>query len=221
MPNNSVIELIKKLSAMTEENGATEAEALIAAMKMQKLKAKYNIELEELKQDEFEAIGEDITTEYTRLPVYLENLIAYLSKAFDCRVIRNRKNYKVNFIIVGLNNDVAMCSHFYTYLSRVLVNESKGRKNKNAFCRGMIHSIMEKLSPKKEEQEVSNTQKNIIIYKDAAINKYIAAKIGKTHTRSSVYTRRDDNAYNEGREKGRSVSLSNPIKGRGQRQIGM
>lgn len=31
----------------------------------------------------------------------------------------------------------------------------------------------------------------------------------------------NNTSYNEGRKKGKNVSLSNPIKGRGQRQIGM
>lgn len=186
---------------------------------MRQLKDRHNIELEEL-QDEFEAIGEDFTTNYKRLPIYLDNLMAYLSKSFGCKVIRNYKKYKVNFIIIGLPNDVAMCSHFYVYLSRVLINESKGRKNKNAFCRGMIHSIMEKLSPKKEEHEVSSAQKDVMVCKNSAINKYIDAKIGKLTTRT-IYIKSDNNAYSEGRAKGLNVPLSNPIKGRGQLQIGM
>ena len=219
MPDKSLIELIRKLSAMTTENGASETEALFAAEKIAKIKAQHNIDLEELEYDEFEAIGEDLTTNYKRLPIYLDNLMAYLAKAFNCKVIRNHKNYKINFIIVGLPHDTVMCSHFYQYLSRVLINESKGRKNKNAFCRGMIHSIIEKLMPK-QDQDVSAAQKGVMVHRESAINKYIAAKIGKTVKRR-VGTRRDDNAYNEGRAKGRNVSLSNPIKGRGQRQIGM
>jgi len=222
MSKESLVELIKKLSAMTEENGASETEAIFAAEKIAKIKMKYNIELEDLECDEFEATGEDVITEYTRLPKYLETLLAHLSKAFNCQSIRMRpKNRKVNFKIVGLPHEIVMCIHFYKYLSRVLINESKGRKNKNAFCRGMIHSIIEKISPPKPTgEDVSLNQSGVIIYRDAAIKNYIAAKIGKIQNRK-FYTTHNDNSYAEGRARGKTVSLNSPIKGSGQRQIGM
>lgn len=221
MKDEKLIELIKKLSAMTLENGASKTEALFAAEKISKLKEKYNISLEELKYSEFEAVGENVETGYIRVPMYLEFLIYHLSQAFNCRAIRPRKKgRKASFIVVGLPHDVAMCNHFYLYLSRVLINESRGVKNKNAFCKGMIVSIMEKLSPEKPKEDISEAQKGVIVHRGNAIQKYIDSKIGKVRKRTS-YTRHNESDYNAGLKKGKSVSLNNPINGRGQAKIGM
>lgn len=221
MNDKKLIELIKKLSNMTTDNGCTEAEALLAASRIAKIKEQYNIDLEKVELEDFEAVGENIETEYKRLPQYLDNLIGHLALAFNCRVVRSfTKERKTYFIVIGLPHDVAMCNHFYRYLSRVLVKESKGRKNKNAFCRGMIHAIMEKLVPKKEDGEKTESQRGVVIYRDAAIKKYMDAKIGKTRKRYA-YTKKDDNAYNAGRQRGKGVSLNKPVNGRGQIKIGM
>jgi hypothetical protein len=220
MSDEKLIRLIKKLSAMNKDNGCTEAEALLAASKIKKIKDQYNIDLKELEADEFEAIGEDVIVDYIRIPLYLQSLICYLCDAFNCKVIRNYpKNKKSVFTVVGLPHDVVMCNHFYKYLSRVLINESKGRKNKNAFCMGMIDSIMKKLMPVKEDN-ITVEQNAVILHRDSAINKYIAAKIGKLKNQK-VYYKKNESDYNAGKAKGKNVSLSTPVQGNGQRVIGL
>lgn len=220
MNDEKLIQLIKKLSAMTEDNGATESEVLCAASKIAKLKKQYNIDLEELEVEEFEATGEKIIVDYIRVPQYLQSLIASLTKAFNCRVIKTpSKNKKSIFTVVGLPHDVVMCNHFYKYLSRVLINESKGRKNKNAFCMGMIDSIMKKLMPVKEDS-ITEEQNAVVIHRNSAINKYINAKIGKLR-RQKRYYKQNESAYNAGKDKGKNVSLSTPVQGRGQIKISL
>lgn len=219
MTDEKLILLIKKLSVMTEDNGATENEALCAVSKIAELKKQYNIDLEELNFDEFEATEETIDVGYIRIPRYLQCLINSLSTAFNCKVIKTTKNKKPFFTIVGLPHDVVMCNHFYKYLSRILINESKGRKNKNAFCMGMIDSIMEKLMPVKEDS-ITEEQNAVVIHRNSAINKYIAAKIGPLKKRRT-YIKRNKKEYSDGKAKGKNVSLRTPVKGNGQIKIGM
>lgn len=55
-----VINKIKKLLAMTEENGASENEAMVAALKAQKLMAEYNLTIADIEiKDESHAIVEE------------------------------------------------------------------------------------------------------------------------------------------------------------------
>ena len=52
MCNEKIIDRIKKLLATASDKGATENEAMIAALKAQELMAKYNIELSEVQLEE-------------------------------------------------------------------------------------------------------------------------------------------------------------------------
>ena len=218
-----LINLIKKLSFITEDNGATEAEALNAAEKIAAIKDKYNIELEDLEINEYAATSEDIIIDYIRIPQYLQTLIANLAYAFNCKVIRTPSvNKKSIFTVIGLSHDVVICNHFYKYLSRVLINESKNEKNKNSFCIGMIDSIMKKLVPVKNnvKEQPTKEQHAVVINRNAAIDKYIKEKIGRTRTQKRYY-KKDLSAYDAGRNRGNTVSLSKPVQGNGQIKIGM
>ena len=224
MIEDSVISLLTKLSAITEERGSSEAEVLFAAEKISQLKKKYNIDLKDLLEDEYEATGTTIETGYKKVPRYLSILLAELADVFDCKVVRMSEksaNGTVKYILVGLPHDVTMCEHFYIYLSRIIKSEARGRKNKNDYCFGMILAIIEKLSPTKEkESPESKNERGIVIHKNTAVNKYIADKIGKIRKRTTSF-RRDEDSHKAGMKKGSSIPLGKPVNNVGQVKLGM
>jgi hypothetical protein len=206
-----MIELIKKLMAMTEDNGCSRDEAMIFAEKVAKLKKQYNISFEEVQREEFEAIGAEVQTGYKRVPLYLELLASELGVCFDCSIIKPRAK-KGTFIFVGLENDTILAKHFFVYLSRILIAEAKGRKNKNAYCWGIILEISAKLKPAKDEEIKASTETGLIISKESAIRRYIAKEFGKTTSKSSKISGSQEDV-DSGKNRGKDISLGKPVSG--------
>lgn len=217
MTDEKIFQLIRKLSRITQDNGATQNESLCAAEKIAALKNEYNIELEDLEINEFEAVGEEVDMKYVRIPLYLQSLISALADVFDCKVIKTNKSI---YNIIGLPQDVTICKHFYKYLSRIFINEAKGRKNKNAFCEGMLVSIIKKLSPPTNNDKPTKEQKAVVINKSNAVEEYIKEKIGKVKN-TTRYIKGNEDSYNDGMLKGESVSLSTPVECNGQIKISL
>lgn len=202
-----MIELIKKLMAMTEENGCTASEAMMAVDKISRLRDKYNISMEEINTEEFEAIGEVVETGYKRVPGYLEILACELGACFDVKVVISHK-HKGKFILVGLEQDVLTTKHFFIYLSRVLISEAKGKKNKNAYCFGIIEEICNRLKP--QENKAQSTGTDLTVCKASAIRKYIAAEFGRTTSKTSNIGGTQDD-ISAGKQRGKNISLSKPM----------
>ena len=116
--NEKIIEKIRKLLEMTQENGASENEAMVAALRAQELMAKYNIDLIDVQgvhtlEEEICDIMIDMT-EYehvsTKWSIRLAGIIA---GNFRCKVYTIGKSAVVFY---GFKTDAKIASDVFKIL---------------------------------------------------------------------------------------------------------
>ena len=209
-----VIEKIKKLLAMTEENGASENEAMIAALKAQKLMAEYNLNIADIEtKDEHATIVEESFDcgNGDKWKYRLANIIA---GNFRC------KTYFINeshIVFYGYKSDAKIALDVFKFLfntgnklaDRCYYEYYKNGENtrgvKNTFLAGFCEGINDVLgkqcvalmivTPKDVEDSFADKTKNF-----------------KTiHNRMSINN--DKRAFEKGRYEGRSTANARSLEG--------
>ena len=108
-----IIEKIKKLLNMTQENGASENEAIVAALRAQKLMAEYNINVADIET------SDDSTTIVEESFVCGKNnkwkvrLAAIIAKNFRCRVYFIDKS---KVVFYGYESDAKIALDVFKFL---------------------------------------------------------------------------------------------------------
>ena len=164
-----IIELVKKLLAMTEDAGCTEAEALAFALRAQRLIAEYGISEAELRERGGEENIETVSTDpvYRQWGMFLADVVA---RNFRCRsyVIREERQRKqrshrrgngVNRIaFYGYAADATAASITFGYLYRaghdLAVDRRTGRKLKGDEYKSFTFGFVEGVSSELEKQSM-------------------------------------------------------------------
>lgn len=210
-----IIEKIKKIMALSENN-PNQNEAIAAALKAQKLMAKFHIEESELgeeltesKIDSMECVVNGKTQKW-RL-----QLAVVLSKNFRCKIYLNNGN--VTFY--GYEEDVKICSEVFYSLYKIGVKLSDKLKRetrkesgtakgiRNTFCMGYVAGI-------KSELEKQCTALMIVIPKEVneEYNK-MSMKMNFKYKSTSVKISSDRNVYNKGFQSGKDAVRQRGIEG--------
>lgn len=128
MNNEKVLEKIKKLLEVTMENGATENEAKIAALKAQKLMAEYGVKSISGVIDEQDAIANDYAdTKFTNATSskWCTHLAIAIAKNFRCKFyISKLYSEKIRIYFFGHDSDVEVCVKVYEMLLNSMVKLS-------------------------------------------------------------------------------------------------
>lgn len=117
--NEKVIEKIRKLLEMTEENGCSENEAMVAALKAQKLMAEYDIDLIDVKSDSksmTEEIGEervDTTLKGNFSTKWKIQLASIIAANFRCKVYTCGTN---TIVFYGHRSDAKIAGDVFKFL---------------------------------------------------------------------------------------------------------
>lgn len=117
--NEKIIEKIRKLHEMTEENGASENEAMVAALKAQKLMAEYDIDLIDVKSDiksMTEEIGEewvDTTLKGNFSTKWKTQLAGIIAANFRCKVYMHGNN---TVVFYGHKSDAKIAGDVFKFL---------------------------------------------------------------------------------------------------------
>lgn len=115
--NEKVIEKIRKLLEMTTENGCSENEAMVAALKAQKLMAEYDLELIDIKEkNTTEEIGEeavDTTVKVHASTKWKLGLAVTIAKNFRCKVFTQGTNL---VIFYGYKSDAKIAGNVFKFL---------------------------------------------------------------------------------------------------------
>lgn len=124
---DSIIEKIKKLLAMTERSGCTQAEAIQAALMAQKLIAEHNVSASEMSESTCEPI-EEISGEYFKGGQSWALILAsVVAAAFRCKYYR-RKEAGARYyyaVFVGHKSDASAASLVYSNLYNTCVKLSR------------------------------------------------------------------------------------------------
>ena len=140
-----IIDKINKLLNVTEERGATEAEAITASLMAQKLMKKYSIEYANIKNDENEKICElraDTPSGYKWKYSFAQSV----ATSYCCHVCRAGDT----LIFRGYKADILIARRVYMYLYDTCVRLAKQEKKRGndftSFCLGFTRGVADRLS---------------------------------------------------------------------------
>jgi hypothetical protein len=239
MKKESIISRIKKLLNMTEDRGATTAEAATAAAKAQALLFEHNLEMSECTSmsEPVEDIGNHYNetgvkegSPYSRSYVTLYNQIARYN---FCRLI-NVGQGKV--ALVGKKSNVEVATYLYEYLSKALANlaDKAYETYKNDAPKSDTFTIYRKVSARsfkvsfiygaaieigvrlKEQLRASEAQSSACTALVVVSDKQLALKVKEFFPRLQSGRRGrigSNDGYSAGQAAGRSISLSRGVSG--------
>lgn len=211
--NSKYINTIINLLNITEDNGNTLNEMNIAIDKIKLLREKHNITIEEIELGKYNINEDFVEIGYKSVPIYLNYLCSSLVTLYNCKAIR--KNNK--FYFYGIDKDVIICKYFYIYLSRKLISLSKGQKNKNSYCCGIINEVIKRLTPEKNNDTSLSDDKSLIVIKKNIIENYIQKIYGSNITSQSIKITGTKESYNNGSKVGKTISLNTAINNKNNR----
>lgn len=243
---DSTISLVRKLSRMTMEAGASEAEAKMAASRMAKLIADYNIGQSELtiKADAEGCIFDEFTDASDRKTPWTATIRA-ICELFSCRYYYQTRLEDLfgigvevetfNVKVYGFQTDVAAAMGMFQIVHSAIGKESdafflslKGGKkakltSRESFELGMAHRIAERIKELilAKTPPTTSTGRGLIVLKDQLVTQQFAQKLANMKIRlsnSPTIQIKDRGAFAAGHVKGGAVALSKDV---GQtRQIG-
>lgn len=235
---DSIKAKISKLLNMTEENGASENEALIAAQRAAKLMTDHDINMSELVMKNSKSIkGTNSFRKYgtTRLG---QLFAVPLSSFCDCKVwIDTGSDQLVYF---GLPNDVQIASYLFDMLANTVeieirkfknsssyrisqANGSNGKTLVSSFILGIEQRIagkLRELTALKKQTVNAATGSALVILKDQIVNKDFAELGIRPKKNTSSRTVRSNAAFEAGSAAGNNVHIVSGISGSREKQIG-
>lgn len=125
MKREDVIDRIKKLMAMTTERGASENEAVQAALMAQRLIADYDVQKNEL-HDTVKEIVEEIKSEFATTGSFGIRLARVIADNFRCKYyIKKERGSKRRPVFMGYETDAMAAKLTYEALYRVMNRGAK------------------------------------------------------------------------------------------------
>lgn len=203
---DKVKELITKLLEVTVENGATENEAVEAALKVQKILAKYDMELADINMSNTEdIITEECNTSNDQWRTILASIIA---KNFCTQVFSSGNS----IVFYGYKRHCEVAKEVFmslynfgrkraTELFKEYRDAGRNVKGlKNQFYIGFVHGVDSALGVQSRELMVITPPEVV-----ESFDNYCAGHGMRTVSRRVSY-RRDSNAYDRGVASGRSAA---------------
>lgn len=147
---DKIMEKINKLLSVSEQNGASENEALIASMKAQELMKKYNIDYLEMIGERKEDI-EEVMADTKKGNVWKRNLAVCVATSYCCKVYFQENT----FVFRGYRSDIMIARRIYIYLLETCIKlghkyerEKKMKGDRSlyiSFCLGFCNGVNQKL----------------------------------------------------------------------------
>lgn len=209
-----IIEKIRKLLNMTQENGASENEAMMAALKAQKLMAEYNINIADIEtcDDSMTIIEESFVC--GKGDKWKVRLAAIIANNFRCKTYFIGKSQVVFY---GYESDAKIALDVFKFLfttgnklaDRCYYEYYKKGENtrgvKNTFLLGFCQGINDVLG----KQCVA-----LMIVTPEEVKKSFDEKTANWKTvQSTLKTNNDIRAFEKGREEGKTLANSRSIEG--------
>lgn len=216
--NEKVIEKIRKLLEMTTENGCSENEAMVAALKAQKLMAEYDLELIDIKTEKItEEIGEervDTTVKVHASTKWKLSLAVIIAKNFRCKVFTEGTNLVVFY---GFKSDAKIAGNVFKFLFetgtklgmkyyRQLCKEDKNTRGAaNTYLTGFCKGIEEVLGKQCKALMIVTSPEVEESWKEkSAFMRRKSSKLNCSYDRSH---------YEQGRTDGRATANARSLKG--------
>ena len=231
MSRTKLLQRIKHMMQITEERGATEAEALVATKKIGDLLEKYNLSMDEVEIKSSTCIqGEVIVGKSRSHPVI--SVASPIANFVGVKCWRN-KRHNVTVVFFGLSHDVEVATYFLALCQNAMECEwalfkksdryikESATHNGNSIRTSFMHGMAERLAGRIDEmhQEVEQTRNKqaestaLVLVKNQTIDQdFERLNINLRSSRSS-FTVRSDSAFHSGMAAANSVGLNRGING--------
>lgn len=184
---------IQALMAKTVENGASEAEALSAAEKVQELMNTYDLSMSDIEINTQEFVCNDIETKKSTVTA-IHNMINAISNFTDTKAWFNRppawnKSKGIVYNFYGPKKDVEFAHFLFNLFVTAIEGETKrhqksaeykmnpenGKTKTNSFKIGMTTRLNQRLREIKIKRNTTNQQAGLVLYDKKALveQKYV------------------------------------------------
>ena len=182
---------IQGLRSKTTDNGCTEAEALLAAMKVAELLDRYDLSLTDVEIRNSPCEQREYQT-YRKKRISLEDCVGAVANFCDCRVWREKRQAgETRYVFFGLRSDIEV-AHYLIELIDDAVRSELGRYKNTAgyrrfrhqdrqvanasFTLGMVASIADKLTAMKRERDAvrNGTGRDLVVLKTSVVDAELA-----------------------------------------------
>lgn len=223
---NKILERVKKMVALGNDAGATEAERETALRMAYNLLAKYNLSMADLPEDQSNEARErqDVVISADR---WARSLAQAVAKLFFCRYFYSSTGTsgKDKHCFVGRQSNVITSRYMSEFLIKSVKREATSRYKSpttpqgRSFCVGTVDSIRKRVEEmiKTETESTPGTALVLVSLheREADANQRWLDNTGLSLTKAKA---RADNslragAFYEGREYGKTVSLNQQVSG--------
>lgn len=227
--DNTVIEKLKKILTLANNEGATQGEVEAAIARAREIAVKHNIELSsiDLTQDTSVDNGFKIEKEETKAETeyfqpYYHSIFNVLQNVFEVKIIyyTYRKGSCLmlrRFHIIGTAVDIALAKAIFPYLEQVFpkmlraeIKTGRLQRNTatvNGFYQGLAHGIALANKRKQQEEEKTESYALVLRKKEDLIKEFQEEEYENVKTRKDRSTI-DAAAWLRGGAEGKKINLS-------------
>jgi len=221
---------IQGLRSKTTDNGCTEAEALLAAMKVAELLDRYDLSLTDIEIRDSACEQREYET-YRKKRIPIDGCIGAVANFCDCRVWREKNEVgDARYVFFGLRSDIEV-AHYLTEVIDNAVRFELGRYKTSAgyrrfryqdrhianssFTLGMVASIADKLMTMKRERDVVNnsTGRDLVVLKASVVDAELKKLDLKLRTVRRTTRLVSPTAYEAGGAAGASLAINPGLRG--------
>ena len=221
-----ILDRVRKLFAMSQQENASANEAAIAAKRCRFLMDKHGVSEADLATSEFLSL--DIST-YKKRPKWHSLLVLGIAVANDCIVesIRDGRGGTLTTTFKGFEQDVLLAQLMFEYLTGAMDRLYKefsqdegvsGKAYRMSFNYGFAAEMQKRLfDMAKERAAVVNeaTGTSLVVVK----NQLVAEEFGKQGVARRAHHASDRGALNSGKAAAKRVGLNSQVAGSGQRLL--
>lgn len=229
----TVMDLVRKLTNVTVQRGATEAEALCAANKMQELLMAYNLTIDAVFLGENKCVDNRVETHSQRRKP-IDWCILAIAAFCDCKGwFSHARHQNAAYHFFGMESDTAMAKYLYHMIESAIDTETTQFQNTpeyerstvhyktliTSFQRGMAARISTRLTQMTKARKaaevvalIPGTSKSMALMKVNKVDQeYKALDINLVTVSRKVNCH--ESAYDSGVKAGGKVNLNRPLSG--------
>ena len=243
MSRDRIIDRIRKMMRLRDNNAATQGEMEAASLLIQKLLFEHNLSMDEVSTENvdnpYERQFEEPAHQKKRESTWVIDLYNVIAKHNFCHIVvegqyknpkdRNHKTYKV--AIIGKRENVEVVMYFCSWLVpkiRKMADEAffsyNGYEKRGQFLRGYLVGCVaginaQLVTQQHRMEQQSDASRALVLRRDIELQREVARYYPKTKTgrRSSL---RSQDGSSQGYEDGRNLDLNKGIETRKRKLLG-
>lgn len=245
-----ILAKIKKLLALKEgaEKIGSEGEAYAAANGVHRLLTEYNLSMADVMGENGESKGPKIeqsegVSYFSHFGLWKQELMGIICKYNYCTSLVSPRTKQV--VIVGQEDNIAVCHQLYDYLVKAFVRLAKerfqdylervkgidrdipmsvaklmlGEKNVSEFFHSYYIGTNKGLVSNFESRQPTSEEPALVLSHQTAINEYMKKMDVKERRGTIDYSELNGNAWMDGYKDGKNINLDRQIGGEEQRKI--